>query len=74
MVELNFTPPLSAIATPTRIVHGDRDEFFPVNIAVHKVPAQRWGWDSEGKRARSSPVARAGGHTNGPLYSREMRM
>lgn len=33
--DMNFTPPyLSTIQAPTLIVHGDRDEFFPVSIAV----------------------------------------
>jgi len=33
--DVNFTPPyLSTIAASTLIVHGDRDEFFPVSIPV----------------------------------------
>lgn len=33
--DLNFTPPyLSSIKTPTLIIHGDRDRFFPVDIPV----------------------------------------
>ena len=31
--DMNFTPPyLSTIKCPTLIIHGDRDDFFPVNI------------------------------------------
>lgn len=33
--DMNFTPPyLSSITTPTLIIHGDRDPFFPVDIPV----------------------------------------
>ena len=33
--DMNFTPPyLSTITATTLIVHGDRDEFFPVSIPV----------------------------------------
>lgn len=33
--DMNFTPPyLSTITARTLIVHGDRDQFFPVNIPV----------------------------------------
>lgn len=33
--DMNFTPPyLATITAPTLIIHGDRDEFFPVNIPV----------------------------------------
>ncbi len=33
--DMNFTPAyLSTICAPTLIVHGDRDEFFPIKIAV----------------------------------------
>jgi pimeloyl-ACP methyl ester carboxylesterase len=33
--DMNFTPPyLSTVRARTLIVHGDRDEFYPVNLAV----------------------------------------
>ena len=33
--DMSFTPPsLARIAAPTLIIHGDRDEFFPVTIPV----------------------------------------
>ena len=33
--DMNFTPPyLSTIKASTLIIHGDRDEFFPVSIPV----------------------------------------
>ncbi len=33
--DMNFTPPyLATIKAPTLIIHGDRDPFFPVDIAV----------------------------------------
>jgi pimeloyl-ACP methyl ester carboxylesterase len=33
--DMNFTEPyLSTVTARTLIVHGDRDEFFPVDIAV----------------------------------------
>ena len=33
--DMSFTPPhLARIAAPTLIVHGDRDEFFPIDIPV----------------------------------------
>jgi pimeloyl-ACP methyl ester carboxylesterase len=33
--DMNFTPPLlSTIKAKTLIIHGDRDEFFPVSIAT----------------------------------------
>jgi pimeloyl-ACP methyl ester carboxylesterase len=33
--DMNFTPPyLASIKTPTLIIHGDRDPFFPVDIPV----------------------------------------
>ena len=34
--EANFPPPaaLAAITPPTLLIHGDRDEYFPVEIAV----------------------------------------
>lgn len=33
--DMNFTPPyLSTIKAPTLIIHGDRDQFFPVGIPV----------------------------------------
>ena len=33
--DMNFTPPyLSSITAHTLIIHGDRDRFFPVEIAV----------------------------------------
>lgn len=38
--DMNFTPPyLSTIRTPTLIVHGDRDQFFPVHIPVEMYQA-----------------------------------
>jgi len=38
--DVNFTPPyLSTIIAPTLIVHGDRDRFFPVSIAVEMYEA-----------------------------------
>lgn len=38
--DMNFTPPfLSTITARTFIVHGDRDQFFPVNIPVEKYRA-----------------------------------
>jgi pimeloyl-ACP methyl ester carboxylesterase len=37
---MNFTAPLlSTIRARTLIVHGDRDEFFPVNIPVEMYQA-----------------------------------
>lgn len=40
--DMNFTGPLlSTIKARTLIIHGDRDEFFPVNIPVemyHSIP------------------------------------
>jgi pimeloyl-ACP methyl ester carboxylesterase len=43
----NFTPAdLARITAPTLVVHGDRDEFFPVDLAVgmyrHIPKAQLW--------------------------------
>ncbi len=33
--DVNFTPPyLGKISAPTLIIHGDRDDFFPVEIPV----------------------------------------
>lgn len=38
--DMNFTPPyLSTISARTLIVHGDRDEFFPVDIPVQMYEA-----------------------------------
>ncbi len=38
--DMNFTPPiLGTIKARTLIVHGDRDEFFPVNIPVEMYQA-----------------------------------
>jgi pimeloyl-ACP methyl ester carboxylesterase len=38
--DMNFTPPyLSTITASTLIVHGDRDEFFPVSIPVEEYEA-----------------------------------
>lgn len=38
--DMNFTPPyLSTISCPTLIIHGDRDPYFPVHIAVEMYEA-----------------------------------
>lgn len=38
--DMNFTPPyLSQIKCPTLIIHGDRDDFFPVDIPVESYKA-----------------------------------
>lgn len=38
--DVSFTPPyLSTIKTPTLIIHGDRDSFFPVNIPANSYEA-----------------------------------
>ena len=38
--DMNFTPPyLSTITASTLIVHGDRDQFFPVSIPVEEYEA-----------------------------------
>ena len=40
--DLNFTPPyLSTISARTLIVHGDRDELYPVGLAVEMYEAIR---------------------------------
>ena len=40
--DMNFTPPLlGTIKARTLIVHGDRDEFFPVSIPVEMYQAIR---------------------------------
>jgi pimeloyl-ACP methyl ester carboxylesterase len=38
--DMNFTPPyLSTITANTLILHGDRDQFFPVSIPVEQYQA-----------------------------------
>ncbi len=38
--DMNFTPPyLSTITAEALIVHGDRDPFYPVNLAVEMYKA-----------------------------------